>query len=369
MKTTTNNPLRRALTRRRFIGRTLAAAGAVSAAPATLMATFHFADVGTQPALKLVWRQGNSKICKPSFYFMNRRSFLKITAGSAAATAFLPPASAAAKRNLQKAIMYSTIGVKGSVLQKLRAMKAAGFDGVEPMGAMDRDEVLAALKETGLKAASVCDHIHWVKTLSAPDEATRKLGLDGLLLSLHDAKAYGAGSVLLVPGVVRGGAIGRGDSTYEECWERSIVEIKKAIPVAKELGVKISIENVGNNFITTPEQAVAYLDAINSEWVGWHFDIGNVGAKYGPAERWIQVLGNRIVRIHVKDFSAQPPAAGVRGDRPKLLHGGTNWPAVMAALDHAGYSGWAISEQPGNQAADVETARDLAQRMDKIFAL
>ena len=282
--------------------------------------------------------------------------------GGAAAAALAPAVSAAPKRNLRKAIMYSTIGVKGSVLEKFQAMKEAGFEGVEPMGAMDRDAVLAAFKETGLKAASVCDHIHWVKTLSAPDEATRKLGLDGLVHSLHDAHAYGAGSVLLVPGVARDGV------SYEQCWERSIVEIKKAIPVAKELGVKISIENVGNNFITTPEQAMAYLDAIKSEWVGWHFDIGNVGAQYGPAERWIQVLGKRIVRIHVKDFSVKPAAAGVRGDRPKLLDGDTNWLAVMNALDGAGYHGWAISEQPANQAADVETARDLAQRMDKIFA-
>jgi len=294
---------------------------------------------------------------------MNRRSFLKITAASAAAVAVLPSASAASKRNLRKAIMYSTIGVKGPVLEKFRVMKEAGFEGVEPMGGMNREEVLTALKETGLQAASVCDHIHWVKPLSAPDEGTRKSGLDGLLLSLQDARAYGAGSVLLVPGIARDGV------SYDQCWERSIVEIKKAIPVAKELGVKISIENVGNNFITTPEQAIEYLDAINSEWVGWHFDIGNVGRNYGPAERWIQVLGKRIVRIHVKDFSATPPASGARGDRPKLLDGGTNWPAVMAALDRVGYQGWGISEQPGNQAADVETARDLAQRMDKIFAL
>lgn len=296
---------------------------------------------------------------------MKRRSFLK-TASIATAGIFASPARAASKRNLRKAIMYSTIGVKGSVLEKFRAMKAAGFDGIEPMGGMNRDEVLAAFKDTGLQSASVCDHVHWNKTLSAPDEATRKLGLDGLLLSLHDAKTYGAGSVLLVPGIVKGGAIGRGDSTYEECWERSIAEIKKAIPVAKELGVKISIENVGNNFITKPEQALAYLNAISSEWVGWHFDIGNVGAKYGPAERWIEVLGKRINRIHVKDFNTTP---GVRGERPRLLDGGTHWPAVMAALDRAGYQGWGISEQPNSQSADVETARDLARRMDKIFAL
>src|SRR5215471_9293727 len=285
---------------------------------------------------------------------MNRRSFLKMTMTGAAAALLVPAITAASKRNLRKAIMYSTIGVKGSVLEKFRAMKEAGFEGVEPMGAMNRDEVLAAFKETGLKAASVCDHIHWQKPLSAPDEATRKLGLDGLLQALHDAHAYGAGSVLLVPGIARNGV------SYEQCWERSIVEIRKAIPVAKELGVKISIENVGNDFITTPEQAIQYLDAINSEWVGWHFDIGNVGRKYGPAERWIQVLGKRIVRIHVKDFSTKTSAPGARGERPKLLDGETNWPAVMNALDEAGYHGWAISEQPSSQATDLETASDLA---------
>ncbi len=296
---------------------------------------------------------------------MNRRSFLKITTGAATAAALVPVSAAAPKRNLRKAIMYSTIGVKGTVLEKFRAMQAAGFDGVEPMGAMNRDEVIAAFKETGLRAASVCDHLHWVKPLSAPDEATRRLGFDGLVHSLHDAHAYGATSVLLVPGVARNGV------TYQQCWERSIVEIRKAIPVAKDLGVKIAIENVGNDFILTPAQAVDYLRAINSEWVGWHFDIGNVGRRGPAAEKWIQALGQRIVRIHIKDYSAAPadPAAKGGAARPKLLDGDTNWPAVMAALDGAGYTGWAISEQPGNQAADVATARDLAQRMDRIFAL
>ncbi len=297
---------------------------------------------------------------------MKRRAFLKTSTGLALAAALVSPASGAArKRALKKAIMYSTIGVKGTVLEKFRAMKAAGFDGVEPMGAMNREEVIAALKETGLEAASVCCHIHWAKPLSAPDEATRKLGLDGLIHSLHDAKAYGASSVLLVPGDARVPGV-----SYEQCFERSIAEIRKAIPVARETGVKIAIENVGNAFIVSPEQANQYLDAIGSEWVGWHFDIGNAG-RVGPAERWIRLLGKRILKIHVKDFSAQvtDPNAKAGRDRPKLLDGDTNWPAVMAALDEIGYRGWGISEQPAPQAASVETARDLAERMDRIFAL
>jgi hexulose-6-phosphate isomerase len=294
---------------------------------------------------------------------MNRRSFLKITTAGVAAAAYAPALAAASNRNLRKAIMYSTIGMKGTVLEKFRAMKEAGFEGVEPLGGMNRDEVLAAFKATGLQAASVCCHTHWEKPLSAPDEATRKIGLEGLLLSLRDAHAYGAATVLLVPGVARDGV------SYEQCFERSIVEIRKAIPVAKETGVRIAIENVGNNFIMSPEQAVEYLDAIHSEWVGWYFDIGNAG-RVGPAERWIQVIGKRILRIHVKDYSAKPTDPAAKGNtRPKLLDGDTNWPAVMKALDSAGYTGWATSEQPGNQAADVEAARDLTQRMDRIFAL
>lgn len=294
---------------------------------------------------------------------MKRRTFLHLAAGAATAAALAPAASAApAKRSLRKAIMYSTIGVKGSVLEKLRAMKEAGFEGVEPLGAMNRDEMIAALQETGLQAASVCCHIHWVKPLSAPDEATRKLGFDGLIHSLQDAKAYGAGSVLLVPGVARNGV------TYQECWDRSIAEIRRAIPVARDLGVKIAIENVGNDFILQPRQAVDYLDAINSEWVGWHFDIGNAG-RHGPAEDWIKALGRRVVRIHIKDYSAKPAEPGAKGAvRPKLLDGDTNWPAVMRALDGAGYRGWAITEQPGNQTATVADARDMTARMDRIFA-
>lgn len=293
---------------------------------------------------------------------MRRRTFLQLAA-AAAARSVLPLSAATPPRALRKAIMYSTIGLKGSVLEKFQAMRAAGFEGVEPMGAMNRDEVLAALRATGLQAASVCCHTHWVKPLSAPDAPTRQIGFDGLVHSLQDAHAYGASSVLLVPGVARNGV------TYQQCFDRSLAEIRRAIPVARDLGVRIAIENVGNDFILQPRQAVDYLDACNSEWVGWHFDIGNAG-RHGPAEDWIRALGPRILRIHVKDYTSRATPPGAKSaERPRLLDGETNWPAVMAALDQAGYRGWAISEQPAAQAANLEAATDLARRMDRIFAL
>src|SRR3954468_1557076 len=291
----------------------------------------------------------------------HRRDFLKL-AGAAAATAITPIAALAeppaTKRSLKKAVMYATIGFPGSVLDKFQALKTAGFEGVEPMSHMRQDEVANALEQTGLKAASVCCDTHWSRPLSHPDAKVRNDGREGLQRALQDAKRYGATSVLLVPGVVNK------DVTYNDCFKRCVAEIQRVLPVAKDLGVKIAIENVWNNFITKPGQAVALLDAIDSPLVGWHFDVGNVG-RYGSAEDWIPVLGKRILKLHVKEFNTKdlPPENLGKGFGVRLLEGTNNWPAIMEALDATGYDGWGISEQPGSQSKDAAALKDLSERM------
>lgn len=289
---------------------------------------------------------------------LNRRDFVKLSGGllaTAAASPVLGAEPAPKKRSIKKAIMYATIGYKGSVLEKFKAIKAAGFEGVEPMSHMNQEEVLAALAETGLKAASVCCNTHWNKPLSSPDDRARQEGFEGLMHSLKDAKRYGATSVLLVPGVVNEKV------SYDDCFKRSVTEIRKALPLAKELDVKIAIENVWNNFITKPEQAKAYLDAIDSPYVGWHFDIGNA-VRFSPPETWIPVLGKKILKLHIKEYGA------LRKFDVKLQEGDNHWPAIMKALDDVGYEGWGISEQPGKQAMDAPTLKELSERMDKLFA-
>ncbi len=103
-------------------------------------------------------------------------------------------------------------------------------------------------------------------------------------------------SAFLVPGVARSGV------TYPQCWDRSIEQIRKAIPLAEELGVKITIENVWNDFITDHKGAVRYLDKISSPWIAWHFDVGNI-IWYGDPLDWNPSLGERISRLHIKGYS------------------------------------------------------------------
>jgi L-ribulose-5-phosphate 3-epimerase len=299
---------------------------------------------------------------------MHRRKFLGRAACLSAAALVAPAALAAAteatakpKRSIRKAIMWGTVGVKGSVLEKMKAVKEAGFEGAEMNSHMDQEEVLRARDETGLVIPSVCGAHHWSKPLSHPNPAVRAEGLEALKQTLRDAKRYGASSVLLVPAVVNK------EVSYDEAWTRSQAEIRKAIPLAEETGVKIAIENVWNQFLLSPLEAARYVDEFKSPAVGWHFDVGNV-ITYGWPEQWIRILRQRIQKLHIKEFSRtlRDKEGLWKGFSAKLTEGDNDWPAVMKALDEIGYAGWAMTEQGGGDTP--EGLRDLVERFDKILA-
>ena len=301
---------------------------------------------------------------------MHRREFLKTAGGALALAALATPALAAAaqepeastrKRTLKKGIMWGTVDVKGSTLEKMKAIKDAGFDGAEMMSHMDQDEVMRARDETGLVIPSVCGRDHWKKPLSDPDPKVREEGLESFKQALRDAKRYGASSVLLVPAVVNKNV------SYSDAYTRSQAEIRKAIPLAEELGVRIACENVWNQFLLSPMEAARYVDEFNSPAVGWHFDVGNI-LNYGWPEQWIRILGRRIEKLHIKEFSRKKrDNEGLwKGFDVKLLEGDNDWPAVMKAVDDIGYHGWAITEQGGGDSP--EGLKDLADRLAKILA-
>jgi len=297
---------------------------------------------------------------------MNRRQFAKntLTASAAISTFSIPGFSntmTPAKRSLKKGIMWGSIGVGKTIIEKFQAAKLAGFDGVEPMSHLDRNEVLEARDATGLMIPSVCNALHWKFLLSDPDPKVREEGVAAMKVSLEDAKAYGADTVLLVPGRVSETV------SYDNCWKRSIEEIKKIIPLAEQLNVKIAVENVWNNFLLSPMEAASYVDQFQSKMVGSYFDCGNI-LVYGWPEQWIKILGPRIAKVHIKEFSrkiADKQGKGA-GFGVKLLEGDVNWPVVMKALEDIGYSNWTTIEQPGGDTP--EGLKELCDRLTKIHA-
>ncbi len=264
-----------------------------------------------------------------------------VSAAEQAPTPSTPAAAIAAKR----AVLISMLPA-GPMAARFAAAKTAGFEAVEMQTLADPAEVeaaRAASAATGIAIHSVMNAEHWRSPLSSADPAVVAKSVAGMETSLRNAKAWGAGVVLLVPAVVDP------QTSYQDAWTRSQRVIKeRLLPLAAELKVVIAVEEVWNRFLLSPLEMARYVDELDSPWVKAYFDVGNV-VLYGYPQDWIRTLGPRIVRVHLKDFSM---------DRGKgtfawknLGEGDIDWPAVRQAFADIGYAGYMTTELPAGDAA------------------
>ena len=300
---------------------------------------------------------------------MKRRDFVKTAGAGAAAVGVVPgiltatPKNIVGERRYKKSLKYGMIKEDIPMVEKFKLVKELGFDGVEmnSPNEFDTKEVVKASKKAGLPIPGIIDSVHWQMRLTDPDPSIRAKGLEGLRTAIRDAKDYGASTVLLVPGRATK------EVSYDDAYNRSQEEIRKILPMAEEYGIKIAIENVWNMFLLSPLEMARYIDEFESEWIGAYFDVGNI-VNYGWPEHWIKILGKRIIKVDIKEYSRElrdkeGPRAGFR---PKLGDGDCDWPDVRKAFEEIGYKGWASAEVPGG---GRERLLEISQNMDKILGL
>ena len=262
-----------------------------------------------------------------------------------------------------KSLKYGMIKEDISVMEKFELIKELGFHGVELdwPNQLNEQEILKARDATGIHIPGTVNSVHWKKQLSNPDPAIRQECIDATIEALHKTKLYGGTTVLLVPGVVNE------DIRYDEAWDRSTAEIKKILPVAHQTGIKLAIENVWNNFLISPVEAKTYLDQFDSDHIGWYMDIGNI-IRYGWPEQWIRILGDRILKVDIKDYSrTKQVEEGIwEGFKVKLGEGDSDWTKVNKALNDIGYSGWGSAEVSGG---DRVRLQEISERMDRLYSM
>jgi hexulose-6-phosphate isomerase len=64
----------------------------------------------------------------------------------------------------------------------------------------------------------------------------------------------------------------------------------------------------------------------------------------GFAEQWIQILGNRITQLHMRDTLYKRGHSDEDTTATCLFLGDNDWPAIRRTLDLIGYDGWLIAE-------------------------
>lgn len=265
--------------------------------------------------------------------------------------------------------------------QKLQLAKDAGFEGFEIDVSEDGpinldttetklDQIAELANEVGITLSGLATGMYWGLNPASENEETQAEARKVLDKQIRSASHLHIDTILVVPGSVGADFIPDCEEVpYDQAWQRAAAFIEQAVPLAEELGVNIGIENVWNKFLLSPMEMKVFIDQFDTPHVGSYFDAGNVLAT-GYPEQWIPILGERIKRVHFKDYRR---AVGSVDGFCDLLSGDVNWPAVMSALNTAGYDGWVAAEMippvPFYKYAPETLIENTSRAMDKIFAM
>lgn len=251
---------------------------------------------------------------------------------------------------MKKSINAWSIPSQVPMDEMFRQAAEAGFDGIElnidkegasahalSMHSAPSDyAAIRSLSETyRLPVVSISTSL-FGGLLGSPCAAQREAGKDIIRKQLECADALGADGILTVPG-------GMTDdismlAAYENCY-RAYEEIKSEL---SSTNIRIGVENVWNGFFSSPFDMAGFIDKLDCPAIGAYFDVGNVAA-FSEPEDWIEILGSRIIKVHVKDFQRE---GGYHrgGSFVNLLQGSIHWDKVAASLRKAGFNGYLTAE-------------------------
>lgn len=253
---------------------------------------------------------------------------------------------AASKLRIRKSLKWGMVKEQaGSLAERFEKLKRCGFAGVEPGFSQVKDaaEWVAASKETGI----ITDCVVSPST-------------DGIEQAVDLCKQLGGDSILIVARLDK-------NKSFWDNWKETQAAIKAAAPHAEKQQIKLLIENVWASFLVSPLDMLRYVDEIAHPWVGVHYDIGNI-MRWGVAEHGIEVLGKRIGKLDVKEYSLDKAMKeGIsKGFDAPIGTGSINWPGVRAELAKIEYTGWAAAEVKGGEWGYLA---EVAQRMDNVLGL
>ncbi|MCS7023263.1 MAG: sugar phosphate isomerase/epimerase [Bryobacteraceae bacterium] len=302
---------------------------------------------------------------------MNRREFL----GSplAAVAAGLGVAGPARSPAFWKSICSGVFAAGTPLLEQLQAAAKAGFQGIEVQighglelnaSSEDLERLLDASRRLNVAFVSIWpSRAEGGVKLYDDDPQVRAAGVENLRKALTLARRLNCGALLLVPG-----CLGEGPKFlygYQQTWDRVSQEIQKLVADAARERVYLTVENAQNKFLLSPLEMRAFVDQFQSPWIQTHFDVANV-MELGYPQDWIATLGNRIRRVHFKDYKLATTAEP--GRVVDLLEGDVDWKAVMSGLRAAGYQGF-VSAEYGWRPSEPGYLLKISRALDRILAM
>lgn len=258
------------------------------------------------------------------------------------------------------------------VKEAMQEARDLGFDAIElciaSSGVLTHNttksecqQIVEQANKIGIEIASLASGESWTVSPTSSDGQVRDRIIDFTKKALQITSWLGTDAYLFVPGAVQVFFLPDAEIIpYEVCYERAKEAVRQILPAARSNGVVLCIENVWNKFLLSPLEMRDFIDSFNSEYVGSYFDVGNV-ILTGYPDQWINILGKRIKRVHIKDFKASVGTVEGFGD---LMEGDVNFNKVKKSLAAIGYNGYLTAEIiPFSEGRPQKTA----EAMKKLF--
>ncbi|HEX8521381.1 MAG TPA: sugar phosphate isomerase/epimerase family protein [Tepidisphaeraceae bacterium] len=253
--------------------------------------------------------------------------------------------------------------------------KAAGFDGIElacstgGVLAVDTDQPTVnsyrKMAETHeIKLETLACGLSWGCSPTDPNPEIREKSIQLHAAALERAAWLGAKAMLMVPGAVKiPWDVHYGPAKYDDAVKWAREAAKRLGAVAEKAGVDLCLENVWNGMFYSPVELRDFIDSIGSARVGVYFDVGNVLGYHQHPPHWIEILGKRIKRVHVKDFKH---SIGNITGFCDLLAGDVPWAATMAALRRIGYDKTLTAEMMPPDETLLKRTHDAMKKIVKM---
>jgi hexulose-6-phosphate isomerase len=250
--------------------------------------------------------------------------------------------------------------------------RATGFEGIElaiaetgvlsvTSSQADCRRIRACIDSHGLHLDSIASGMSWGCSPSHPDLNVRRKAVELHEAAIQRVAWLGCTSLLFIPGAV---SIpwdnGYPFVPYEQAiaWAREATQ--SLLQTAERLHVELCVENVWNGMFYSPLEYRDFIDSFGSSAIGAYFDAGNCMGQHQYPPHWIEILGPRIKRVHVKDFKR---AVGNLDGFCDLLEGDQPWPETMAALRKVGYDRTLTAEMIPYAPARVEKTAAAMRRI------
>ncbi|MBN1851089.1 MAG: sugar phosphate isomerase/epimerase [Pirellulales bacterium] len=276
-----------------------------------------------------------------------------------------------------KCISYWSMeqGLSGThpIEDALLKAKSAGFQGLELCIGVDGvltpdtsqaecEKIRHQVDASGLIVETLASGMSWAYSPTSNDADVCHKAMDLHAKALQRASWLGCQAMLFVPGVVKSPIAPNELIRYDLAVARARDAVASLLEVAERVDVDLCLENVWNGLFYSPLEFAQFIDSFKSRRLGIYFDVGNVLGYQQHPPHWIELLGQRIKRVHIKDYRETFDWQGSYSFC-ELGEGDVPWKATVEALTRIGYDRTIVAEMLPYKPGQLERTRAAMDRM------